>query len=956
MGVHLLACMLARDWDGTTATAIWVELVERRSIEILSGLQQNYNISGESVTAARQDFSRRELEEWDLSARSWLGQADKALAVQRDQFLLIAKNVSLSIGNNKDPYTNVIRAWTHAMMTLERHLEGISQQISDGAVLKAISAWHLYPDLAHFGRGANQVAFSDPLFPKPAIMTLGLTEVACDQKSRGIHWSLALSHLRYYGDAVSVESVEDRTRATLSQFQVIILGAVLEAWRVRRDEQLDAIRWIHEFWGYLKKTAPAETFDMTLSGHTSWLLVLAQAADLVLSAAGSELERYQDYLNHGEHWGSGFLMNEEESQALQPYFGLCNQMLMASMEEPLDVDAGIEMLRQLARNMGLREQDAIIYYSEQKGPQSYVEYCTAVPHLNSTGTKVHARWIKIINGPTSTRLCYHKCHSVGGCTTPPYEIDLDFRLKMVQARSEACFTMAENSLFERTISVPNTSKRAPRLIWKHSVPLYRDGNDFLVCPCSESAHDGTPCNCLTPPDSSIFDPHHDTHFPDAAFDLCFKTFAIEGQLGHFELYLRVTSMDQHKFKFEEKMVEAASLKVKPSQGMMWLKSSRPQPNRVWDYIQSLTLPAPKIQSQLIMRESIRTPDGLDWEFSHGRTANLINRLISPPPQQWIRSLELMNVVSEIYQGLPGATISLGVLDYPLGHNYWTALDSVTHLPSILPRRRREFRFGAGELLREMRRQEIFSCIALMETGTSNIQPDALKEVMAMSFRNSIFVAGTLLSDPYESVSANNVRHIVGNVGFAGLNLMVSPVGPLKIQPPANEVQHGSLRSNFDAERPNKFHGTSLHLSFTGQRFPLVLTDIDTIGQGIFYLQSVVSLWDNGKHLADLDLLGIEKDHVTRITLNCSCTVPQLLPEDYDIRCLDSWQEVLRPPRRMSIIRSHKNWPVRLAAVSLLLQQQKGHSLGILSSEVLCWRCLETRFQDPEPHLPQILID
>jgi hypothetical protein len=138
LGVHLLACMLARDWDGPQATAIWVELIERRSFEILKNLQENHNVSVESITAARQDFSRQELGEWDMSVRSWLGQADKALEKERDQFLLIAKNVSLSIGNNKDPYTNIIPAWTQAMVAIETHLNGISQDISDGAVLKAI--------------------------------------------------------------------------------------------------------------------------------------------------------------------------------------------------------------------------------------------------------------------------------------------------------------------------------------------------------------------------------------------------------------------------------------------------------------------------------------------------------------------------------------------------------------------------------------------------------------------------------------------------------------------------------------------------------------------------------------------------------------------------------------------------------------------------------------------------
>lgn len=224
LGVHLLACMLARAWDAQTATAIWVELVESRQVEILKELNQNHNMTVESLTAARQDFSRRELEEWDTSARAWLGQADKALEAQRDQYLLIVKNLSLSTGSNRSPYPNVTAAWLQAMTALERHLEGTSQQVSDGSILYAISAWHLYPDLAYFGSDVKKIEFSDALFTKRATMTLGLTELVSTPESRGIHWSLALSHLRFYGDPVPVESVEDRTRVTMSQFKIIVLG------------------------------------------------------------------------------------------------------------------------------------------------------------------------------------------------------------------------------------------------------------------------------------------------------------------------------------------------------------------------------------------------------------------------------------------------------------------------------------------------------------------------------------------------------------------------------------------------------------------------------------------------------------------------------------------------------------------------------------------------------------
>lgn len=98
-------------------------------------------------------------------------------------------------------------------------------------------------------------------------MTLGLNEIAATKEIRGTHWSLCLTHLRYYGDPVPVESVEDRTRASISQFRVIVLGAVLESWQVPLCERRDAVRWIHDLRAYLQRTAPIDLAEMSLCSH-----------------------------------------------------------------------------------------------------------------------------------------------------------------------------------------------------------------------------------------------------------------------------------------------------------------------------------------------------------------------------------------------------------------------------------------------------------------------------------------------------------------------------------------------------------------------------------------------------------------------------------------------------------------------------------------------------------------
>lgn len=70
LAIHLLACMLARVWQGHKAISIWVEIVERRKQQIPDEFQATNMASTAAVLAAKQTFSRQQLTAWDASARS----------------------------------------------------------------------------------------------------------------------------------------------------------------------------------------------------------------------------------------------------------------------------------------------------------------------------------------------------------------------------------------------------------------------------------------------------------------------------------------------------------------------------------------------------------------------------------------------------------------------------------------------------------------------------------------------------------------------------------------------------------------------------------------------------------------------------------------------------------------------------------------------------------------------
>lgn len=77
----------------------------------------------------------------------------------------------------------------------------------------------------------------------------------------------------------------------------------------------------------------------------------------------------------------------------------------------------------------------------------------------------------------------------------------------------------------------------------------------------------------------------------------------------------------------------------------------------------------------------------------------------------------------------------------------------------------------------MTQAEPFAYIAMFESGHFNTHPDQRNEVMVLCSEESIFVAETLLSGPDVDASRLGLRHMVGNVGHAGIVLMVSPLEP-----------------------------------------------------------------------------------------------------------------------------------------------------------------------------------
>ena len=958
LGVYLLSCLLARAWDSKESISIWVELVDVRRREIEEAFRENHLVSESSLLSTRQDISRRELALWDASTRAWLRSADQAKAKEQNQLLLILKNINVPFSGGSSTYRKVIEAWQQAMIGLENLLNGRPQSISNGEVLLALSAWHLFPDLIVLGKETTNVKFQDPLVPQSGIGTIGLRPT--DDVKKATQWSLTLSHLRYYGGPVAVESNQEFSRVTFSQLRVVALGSILGAWRVRPGDILLAAAWFIDLWKFLKEMKSIQSTSHLSSGF-GWLFNLVQAARKVASAKLESDEDCMKLLKFGQRRAQNFLC--ENSHKLSPFFGLRNPCILAGLKERVDVECAIRYLREVAKNLQLHSGEAVIQFVRNLPGTSlrYYEYATAVPHLRSSRKRdvdgklvvetVHVRWLK-----RSEDL-----DSVGSRGPSPKTIDTKCTEpdQSVTLRIAEILDYGEQAIF--TTKGPTSKKN--NLEWENPPILYRapsnEGNFPDKCPSIDGLT--TSCTCF----------HEDYQIKEA-------TKAERNEFQHTDQSSTSTARIRSEFclliggwplslyiRKEENSscpegpcldsIHKRNLHVITEDLMLpltksdWTKAVPICQGRLFDYLCCIGTASP---DEVLEQE--RLTMGMQLLTS-------LHRL----PQNCTWSLHAITIASRIYDNLDGATISLKVVTYPLHLDYWVPR-RLQRIDCIRSQEQQMYDTSTAPILRPYAptmtdRPRTFACVASMETGTLNLDPRNLNFTFAMCSANSIYVAGVILSDPFDVTPDYNVRRIVGNIGRSGVCMLVAPQGP-KIRPLSDEfnvVNHAT----YDLQREDNFKGTSFHLSFTDWSLPMDTEGTRTIDQDVYFVESVVSAFDKGEWVADLDILCIDFKGLRRFDGESECHSAHEETYVYDYTSLDSWEELLDGPQTVGIFRAHGNWAARLAAVSILSQRGLGHCIGVFGPRQTCLKCMENEhgttevalleFESP---LPSFCID
>ena len=964
VGVYLLACLLARAWDAKEAISIWVELVEQRRKAIVGEFNSLHAVSESSLHSVRQDILRDDLARWDASARAWLLSADQAKNRQQTQLMLVIKNCQLPFNGGDSTYSKVIQSWQQALSGLEDLLCGKPQQISNRSVLLAFSAWHLYPNLIVLGSEVRNITFNDDLVDQRGVGTIAF-QSRPTTANQGTAWSLTLSHLRYYGDPVTVRSHADFSRVTIEELHIIALGSIFCTWGVGQRDVLPVLRWFVDVWEFLYSVVSHKS---TLSS-LDWLGYLAKAAKKVLFTNISDRPAEYQLLAYGQRRAKKFLGDSKEQWP--PFFGLAKGSILAGLSEEVDGERAIAYLRTIARENGYRSGDAYImtdwkYHKLPKTVMKTCEYQTAIPHtcrrIDTNGTQlteaIHARWLYVEA-------------KVQGAVDSDRNVDkvLKERMRYINGRGEFCMQIRD---------VPREIQGKKDWAWRDPPFLfdYQKQSQLGSTPSSDTDSYCCPSICLSNVVCPCFD--CDKNITESSEQPC--TFSPNWTVGKYRIFLKDKPKDPDYHILDDRIdLRWDEYYLHPTVSAQRICKSSMKADTLSEYFQYMMDPAKKQSRKRVIDDDDQDAQDLSCEdeemlkeyhqwrdrfpndqraeiafasssSAHDSGATNVNYIkelsgIWPLSEVHLRALKALDIATRIYLQLAGATIPLKVVETPLDIAPWHKNHSTRDLN-----------------LRHYAASDTLACIAHFESGTLLLEPDEFDQAFAIASGNSIFVISALISDPFEDLAADSVRRIVGNVGRTGICLLVAPVEP-KIRSLGNEynlVEHAL----YDGKREDNFKGTSLHLSFTDWTLPLEVkgTAGRTIDQEAYIVESVISVMDSGKWVADLDIVCINFKTLMRLRVGHQCPGHPNGNADYDYTSLDSWEEFLDGPATVGIFRAHGNWAARLAAVSILSQQGQAHSIGLIGPETFCLECLSSahgfttglkKFESP---LPSMCID
>ena len=832
IAVHLLACVLARQFSAGTATALWEQLVDQRIKSIKAGVQTSTPIA--TLFAARSDFSTQNFATWDAGARAWLAAADEINYRRQTQLMLILDNIEGKIATSN--HDEIIRTWVQAMTITCKLASGMSHVFNGGvdtAILLALSSWHLYPDITYLGKQARQISFEDDLIDSGGNITLGLQENSPDAPG-GIYWSLPLSRLRYYGNSQTVTAFVglNTSHVSAQNFAYIVLGAVACYLTPRKTEAQRAAKFFISLDDFFRGQCKCEdkfVFSM-----------LADVSKRYLSLVGSESGMAERLFKLGQR--NRQLAGSDDDRNL--FDGETQTALRGLAVHTVPVQSFAAMAK--GRQGKMQMLNAAI---NAKLPE-FKENLVILALTETKGDPVW--WIQMAKGGHFIRPEMLKLPSIDA---PGIEVE-------------------EATIITQIRRLLPTDRRRASSGFIYPIKMGDHYTDLLrfawIDPPGVQQY-------LSLDDTKKLEPEIAFHDPAQRLPMKYTIRIFTKIYGDREI---------------------------------GLFSSQPWKVRLPELLWDLDL------AEHILKEGQVDP------------VKLIERLHGP-----IGSLRTLAAACELFESMPLSSIALSeALQLPLAQQTWRVdKPACWSAPSTKVSEDRYIR----ESLTYPRfdRRQAFACIASLAGGTHGIKLEYFDDVIAISVRDSIYASTKVVNDPY-STAVHPIVRIPGNIGRPGVALLITPSDP-KIRPVDTSDWMSISHAPFDGQKLDRFHGTELTLWFTDYERPI--RDSRSSGEKFvtaFYIESVISVFDSGKWIADLNVLapsGKERLYAPR-TAPTPPTTGNLTnrPSTLQLITLDSWLEVLEKPEGCTVVRAHGNWQARLAVVAFCLR--KGYHVVVLPTD------------------------
>ena len=999
--ILLLGCMLARIWPGPEATSLWVELVDRRRREIEKICTDDSPSHFALLQAAHQDIERSHLADWDASTRAWLQTADEVKQLQQTQLMVIVNNLQLPVSNNMNVYQSILESAKSALLSMESLLTGTAQRVQEGAFLLGLSAWHIYPDMVVHGSMIQEIKQNDSLVPVGSIVILGLE--ASTESHSGVYWSLPLAHLRYYGDPIqkSRSTRYDASRVSTDELMYIALGALFNGWFETSAESAKGLQWLCSLSSFFERASQFRTANFQgpnirqtqrqLFEH-GWLGRFMSAAVAISRLQPGDKQRADKLIALGYRRYRNFLEKGPSHRALA--FGLLKP---ANLFPLLETDEErIALLRNFAERERLDGRQYIIRYKPahikkvsftclhssasyaENLNKSHFEFATAYP-LSPKGhhpqdpactperqPRRQMRWIALSwnHDPINNRHMkkgesleilrgkdFAVCRCADGCSSKCICTDFaDGCHNECSCHDEA--GMCASNLFlghavkdfkQRISSIEALGELCvdeyPRSFLDHcrlhaKVRMNTDSKQFAKISAFSTSSDYT--------QQAISMRNMSREFYD---DIKRFYRAMWNGKAQVIRHLRNAPWETQNEDGESPV----GLDVRygdPASAALYYVSKSPVPIQAEPKSQSLS----EAEVRQLLEEK-----AIDAHALALYMANLHEE--EQGYKDCVVSLKALASLITLFDDIPGATIAMDLAANPLhdskfvGRHLTYPGRTETETRSL---RNRSFKLPAEHSQKKAQKSTIsdlntwmfdldlaskFACIALCEFAAHDIDPGLLEHVFAVSSRNSIFVAAPLLDDPAEyNKHDTKVRRVVGNIGRAGIAMMISPPAP-KIRPLEPDQWEQINHAPFDGNPTDSFHETSLHLSFTQYKMPLNTGTHGAQDAETFLIETLVSVHDREKWVADVDVLGLFRSKLLhRYQRKCERTKQE---RSYaDLIAIDNWEELLDREKVNSVVRAHENPKARLAT-AIISVTQGCHTVVVAGN--VCWSCMLKQF-------------